>query len=95
MPAPGLSLPARRWPVLRRPPKSGVIEGLAAFQTMLAGSQELRHALQSPRGRLAKRAVISRMPRRFAFRRSAAVPAGAIDHRRTDWRREIREAFKR
>jgi F-type H+-transporting ATPase subunit delta len=73
-----------------------VIEGLAAFETMLAGSQALRHALQSPAVAPArKRAVISRMAEALSLsgvvRRFLLV---LVDHRRAAWLGEILEAFE-
>lgn len=73
-----------------------VMDGLAAFETMLAGSPALRNALQSPAVAPArKRAVISRMAQ--ALQLSGVVRRFLLvltDHRRAAWLREIREAFE-
>ena len=73
-----------------------VMEGLAAFETMLVGSQALRHALQSPAVAPArKRAVVSQLAEQLSLsgvvRRFLLV---LIDHRRAAWLGEIREAFE-
>jgi F-type H+-transporting ATPase subunit delta len=73
-----------------------VIASLAAFETMLAASQDLRNALQSPAVAPArKRAVISRLAEALSLsgvvRRFLLV---LIDHRRAALLAEIREAFE-